>query len=235
MTKLEPRVRSGNRQSLWQCETQAMIVILGDCIVPREEYVGGTGGAVSPEIRRLKMARKNSLVSLARGDDGTLTFTVGTAGSFTVDPAKLADEIRDRAMIHGLVQKVSDAAAIPKSDLPEGADAIAAVKFEAMKSVADRIIAGEWAKRSGDGSGPVSGLIFRAFSEWVADMAAKKKVDAPSEEKLRATYDGKTRAEQLALRNVPAIAKIIDRIKSERGAVAAKSIDTGSLLGELGL
>jgi hypothetical protein len=179
------------------------------------------------------MARKNSLIGVSADDNNVLTFTVGSAGSFTVDPSTLADDITRRAMLHGLVQKVSDAAAMPKADLTGDAEKDAATKFEAMKSVAERLAAGEWSKRSGDGSGPVAGLIFRAFEEWVSDIAAKKKVAAPSAEKVRATYDAKTRAEQLALRNVPAIAKIIDRIKSERGAAA--TVDTGSLLGELGL
>jgi hypothetical protein len=177
---------------------------------------------------------KKSLISVG-ADNSVLTFTVGNAGTFTVDASALPDEIRTRAMLHGLVQKISDAAAMPKADLTGDVELDAATKYEAMRSVAERLTSGEWSKRSGDGSGPVAGVIFRAFSEWVGDMAAKKKVAAPSDEKVRETYDAKSRAEQLALRNVPAIAKIIERIKSERGSDASKSVDTDELLGELGM
>lgn len=182
------------------------------------------------------MARKNALVTIAADDNGTLTFTVGNgAGSFTIEPAALSEDVRRRALIHGVVQKISDAAAIAKAELPTDPAEAAKVKFEAMQSVATRLVDGEWSKRNGEGAGPVAGLIYRAFAEWAANAAKAKKVDAPTDEQLRAVYDKKTRAEQLALRNVPAIAKIIERIKSERGASETAAVDTGALLGELGL
>lgn len=179
------------------------------------------------------MPRKNALITVEAGESGALTFTVGSA-SFTIDPATFAEEIRNRAMAHGFVQKISDAAAIAKSELTGDAAKDAATKFEAMRSVAERLESGEWSKRSGDGSGPVAGIIYRAFEEWALAMAAKGKKDAPTAEKLRSVYDAKSRAEQLALRNVPAIAKIIDRIKSERGTTG-EAVDTSALLAELGV
>src|SRR5437879_5011816 len=98
------------------------------------------------------MARKNALIAVVRDDTGTLTFTVGNAGSFTLNPAELAETIQDHARVHGLVQKISDAAAMPKSELEgKSDDDIATMKFNAMKSVADRL-SGEnpdWSKRSG--------------------------------------------------------------------------------------
>lgn len=180
------------------------------------------------------MARKNALIAVTH-NDGALMFTVGNAGSFNVTIADLAAEIQERAMLHGIVQKISDAAAIAKTELTGDAEKDAATKLVAMQSVASRLLDGDWSKRSGDGSGPVAGLIYRAFAEWVSDMSAKKKVAAPTDETMRAVYDAKTRAEQLALRNVLAIGKIIERLKAERGSAAVSSVDTGSLLGELGL
>lgn len=182
------------------------------------------------------MARKNALISVAH-DNAALTFTVGEAGSFVIDTAELSDDIRMRALLHGIVQKVSDAAAIAKADLPKDPKKAAAAKFEAMKSVADRLTApdGEWSKRSGDGSGPVQGVIYRAFEEWVETMAKAAKKPVPASDAIRARYDAMDRAGQLALRNVPAIAEIIERIKSERGGKAVNSVDTDSLLGDLGL
>lgn len=180
------------------------------------------------------MARKNSIISITANDDATaLVFAVANAGEFTVDLSALSDEIRNRAMVHGIAQKVSDAAAIAKSELTGDAATDAATKFNAMKSVADRLADGEWSARRGDGTGPVAGVIYRAFEEWVMAEAkkAKKPIDA---ETIRALYDAKSRADQLALRNVPEIATIIERIKAERGAKSAP-VDTAGLLAELGL
>lgn len=182
------------------------------------------------------MSRKNSVISVAfAAETSTLSFTVGNAGSFDLVIPDLGEEIRMKAVVHGLVQKVSDAAAMPKSELTGDADKDAVTKFEAMKSVAERLVSGEWSKRSGDGSGPVSGLIFRAFSEWVSNRAKKAKKDAPSDEQIRAVYDAKSRSDQLALRTVPEIAAIIERLKSERGAKSTTSVNTDELLSDLGL
>jgi hypothetical protein len=182
------------------------------------------------------MPRKNALITVSADDNNVLTFTVGNVGSFTLNPADAPEALRTRAMLHGFVQKVSDAAAIAKADLPKDPTEAAKTKFEAMQSVANRLVGenAEWSKRSGDGSGPVAGIIFRAFEEWVGDMATKAKKPTPDAAAIRAKYDALDRAGQLALRNVPAIAKIIERIKSERGS-KAETVDTGSLLGELGL
>ena len=181
------------------------------------------------------MARKNALISDNVTENGALAFNVGEAGGFEFNPAEVAEEIRNRATVHGFVQKLSDAAALPKSELTGDAKKDAETKLAAMLAVRDRLVAGEWSKRSGDGSGPVAGIIYRAFEEWVGDMARKSKKDAPDATTIRAKYDAMDRSAQLALRNVPAIAKIIDRIKSERGASNAAQVDTGELLGELGL
>jgi len=183
------------------------------------------------------MARKNALITVTV-DGSILTFAVGEgAGSFSLDTNELTSEIANRATVHGLVQKVSDAAAIAKSELTGDAATDAATKFAAMQSVAARLTGpdGEWSKRSGDGSGPVAGIIYRAFEEWVNAMAAKSKKTAPDAAAIRAKYDAMDRAGQLALRNVPAIGKIIERIKSERPAREVAAVDTNSLLGELGL
>ena len=180
------------------------------------------------------MARKNSIISITTNEEtGALVFTVTGAGEFTITPADLTDEIRNRAMLHGLAQKVSDAAAIAKSEMTGDAETDAAMKFHAMKAVADRFADGDWSARRGDGTGPVAGVIYRAFEEWVMAEAkkAKKPIDA---ETIRALYDAKSRADQLALRNVPEIATIIERIKAERGAKSAP-VDTAGLLAELGL
>lgn len=183
------------------------------------------------------MAKKNALISVVHNADaGTLVFNVGDAGSATLNLNELPDAINETARIHGLVQKVSDAAAMPKDQLTGDAKKDAATKLAAMQSVVDRLTGEDasWNKRAGDGNGPVAGVIFRAFEEYVNDMAKKRKKDAPTSDAIRARYDAMERKEQLALRNVPEIAAIIDRIKAERGA-KAETVDTGGLLKELGI
>ncbi len=177
------------------------------------------------------MARKNSVVSVAI-DSSVIAFTIvgamddGSDAKITVDTSKLADEITERAMYHGLVQKISDAAALGKDSTPSD-------KYHAMKAVADRLIDGEWKQSRGEGAGPVAGVIFRAFSQWVADRAKAAKKPVPTPEAIRAVYDSKTRAEQLALRNVADIAAIIETLKAAK--TPAKTVDTDSLLSDLGL
>ena len=177
---------------------------------------------------------KKSIISTAT--NGTMiVFTVEGAGSFTIDRASLSEDIRDRAEIHGLVQKVSDGAAIPRAELPANPIDAAKVKFSAMSAIAERLADGEWSKRSGDGSGPVAGIIYRAFAEWVATRATAAKKPVPDDAAIRAVYDAKSRSEQLALRNIPEVAAIIERMKSERGSAAAAKVDAAGLLEELGL
>lgn len=181
------------------------------------------------------MAKKNALISATHdADKNTLTFTVGDAGSFDIAIGDLPKELRNRALVHGLVQKISDAAAMPKSELTGDPKKDAKAKLDAMTAVRDRLVAGDWSRRAGEGAGPVAGLIFRAFSEFAENAAKKAKKPVPDAEKLRAFYDKKSRAEQLALRNIPEVAAIIDRMKAERGAETAP-VDAGALLGELGI
>lgn len=172
------------------------------------------------------MARKNSIVSITNLD-GVLTFTVADCGEFNLSIPGLSDELKTKALAHGIVQKISDAAALPKGSTPTD-------KFMAMKSVADRLIEGEWSARRGDGTTQVSGVIYRAFREWVETKAKAAKKPAPAEEAIRALYDGKDRAGQLALRSVSEIATIIERLKTEKGS-NAPAVDAGELLAELGL
>lgn len=169
--------------------------------------------------------------------DGSLVFTVGEAGTISIALADLAAEIRDMATVHGLTQKISDAAAMPKDELSGDPKKDAVTKLEAMREVAERLTSAEpsWNARAGDGAGPVQGLIYRAFVQWAADMAKAAKKPAPSDEALKARYEAMERKEKLALRGVPAIAAIIERLKSERPAKAADAVDTDALLGDLGI
>jgi hypothetical protein len=168
------------------------------------------------------MAKKNAIVQVSLNDDlSAITFNVeGQKSPIVIDMMNLNADVTRRATVHGIVQKVSDAAAL-------GKDATPADKFNAMKAVADRIVGpeGEWNKRAeGSGEGNVPGIIRRAFVEFATS-------NGKTEKAANDYYDGLDRKGQLALRKVAEIATIIDRIKSERGPKSA--VDGDKLLAEL--
>lgn len=176
------------------------------------------------------MARKNSIIS-SSFDNGMVTITVEGFDPLTINLVNLPEDIATRAMAHGIIQKVSDAAAIKRDELPNDPAKAAAMKYDAMREVFSRVITGEWNARRGDGGSASSGLIFRALLEYTNDTRKAAKKPPVEEATLRTYYDGKTRAEQLAFRNVPAIAAIIERIKSERGG--ATKVDADALIDDL--
>lgn len=172
------------------------------------------------------MAR-TPIVSVSTNEDQTVIyFDVADVGTIALDRTALPADVMSRAASHGLIQKVSDAAAL-------GKDATPADKHAAMQAVVERLQAGDWNKRSetGEGSTP-SGLIFRAYAEYANARRAAAKKKPLDESVIRASYDGMERKQQLALRGVPEIAAIMIRIKSERGN-AKTSIDVDALMADL--
>lgn len=173
------------------------------------------------------MARKNSLVSTsligASDEPSGVKFEFPTIGrEFEILIDQINDDIYRRAVIHGLTQKITDAAA----GCPDASD-----KHHAMLAVRDRLIDGEWNKRTGEGGGSPAGVIWQAFREFTHARREKQGLPAVEDEKLREFFDSKSRAEQLALRKIPEIADIIERIKSEKGG--ASTIDVDELLSGL--
>lgn len=187
------------------------------------------------------MARKNSIIQ-ATVDGSELTFDVQTAGTFTIDANALSEAIRHEALIHGLRQKISDGAAIPKDQLPDDPEEAAKLKFDAMREIADRLLAGDWKAARGDGSSPQPGIIFRAYCEFArSQKGGKNLTDEILREKfettrrnLAARFEISERAAQIRIGQNPEIAKIIERMKSERGTNAGQ-ISADDLLGDLGL
>lgn len=133
--------------------------------------------------------------------------------------SELPPEIRHAAMMHGLKQKIGDAAAISRNT-ETGRSATVADKFAAMHEVYQRLLAGQWNKtrEAGDGGG-AGGLLFKALCVVRKDKTA---------EEIRAYLASRTKEEQAALRKVPAIAEAIEEIR----AAQAKSggIDGEALL-----
>lgn len=135
--------------------------------------------------------------------------------------SQLTNNVMEYAIFHGLKQKLVDAAAISRN--PEtGRSATVEDKYQAVKTVYDRLLAGQW-NATREGGGGNGGLLFQALCR----MYEGRKTP----EEIRAFLDTKTDAEKTALRKNPRVAAIIEEIRAEQGKTA--NVDVDELLGEL--
>lgn len=157
-------------------------------------------------------------------DQQSLRMTCVNGEALTLKRDMLSEAMLAHAVMHGLKQKLIDAAAISR-DPDTGRSATPGDKWTAVMAVYDRITQqGQWNAGRGDGAGAGgNGLLFRALV---------RMYPAKTAEQLRVYLDGKTKAEQAALRLNPKVAVIIDEIKAERATDS--EIDSDSMLDELG-
>lgn len=160
--------------------------------------------------------RKPAIETTIAGGNLTLTFSDGR--TLDLDHTSLSAEIKQAALIHGLKQKLVDAAAISR-DPSTGRAATIETKYNAVKEVYDRLLAGQWNKNREAGTGGAGGLLFRAL---VSLYPSK------TPEQLREYLDGKTPAEQAALRKNPKIADAIATLRA-----TSDGSDSDELLAEL--
>ena len=134
------------------------------------------------------MARENAVVTHSyNAETGKLEFVVRDAGKFEFDVWAFVggEKVYRRlpinaafALVHGVVQKVSDRAAIGR-DPDTGASATPAEKFEAMKDASERIATNEkdsWnAVREGGENG---GLLYRAMKALYPNVFGSRKAFA---------------------------------------------------------
>ena len=154
--------------------------------------------------------------------NGTLILAFRHGEVLAVHPEQLAPEIQRMAMLHGLKQKLVDAAAISR-DTATGRAATIATKYDAVREIFDRIT-GEtpsWNKPRAGGAGGQGGLLARAIARY-------KNVPV---EAAKAYLDRLTDAQKQALRVDPRIATIINELRAESAKPAG--IDTDALLGGL--
>ena len=164
--------------------------------------------------------KRNAAIS-ATIDGTTLSLTFANGETLTMRGDALNSDVQQYAMMHGLKQKLVDAAAISRNT-ETGRAATVEDKYQAVRVVFDRLLAGQWnATREGGGNG--GGLLFQALCR----MYAGRKTP----EQLRAFLADKTDAEKAALRKNPRVAEIIEAIRAETGKTA--NVDTDELLGEL--
>lgn len=134
---------------------------------------------------------------------GTLELSFLNGKTIRLDAGQLRAEVIGQAIMHGLKQKLVDAAAISR-DTATGKAATIDTKYDAVKEVLDRLLAGEWNKRR-EGGGATGGLLKRALIEMYADRKTP--------EQITEYLDGKSDKEKAALRKNPKVAEIIERLR----------------------
>ena len=147
--------------------------------------------------------------------------TFSNGKSLIVDAAHLSDDIRNQAMLHGIKQKIGDAAAIARNTTT-GASASIQDKFDAMAEVVERITAadGTWNKMREGGAGAGNTLLQKALME----LTGKPR------DEVAEFLEEKSKEEKAALRNNAKVSAIIARLQA---ANINKDIDTDELLSEL--
>jgi hypothetical protein len=151
-----------------------------------------------------------------------VTFRAATGEVTSIDAEALSAEIRHAAMMHGLKQKLGDAAAISRNP-DTGRSASPSDKIAAIEAVREQLLGGNWNKtrEAGDGAG-AGGLLFKALCKVKADKT-------PVE--IRAFLDGLDKAQQAALRKVPAVAQAIAELQA--ASAKASGVDGEDLLAML--
>lgn len=138
---------------------------------------------------------------------GMMTLDFAHGQSIIVATEQLTPEILGQAIMHGLKQKLVDAAAISR-DPATGRAASITTKYDAVREVYQRLLSGEWNKRR-EGGGTSGGLLFRALVQ----MYDGRKTP----EQIKDFLDAKSDKEKAALRKNPTVAKIIDELRAEGG------------------
>lgn len=168
----------------------------------------------------MENTKRNATIS-ATITDGILMLAFANGQTLTLQADVLNTDIQQQAMLHGLKQKLVDAAAISRN--PEtGRAASVEDKYQAVKTVYERLLAGAW-NATREGGGATGGLLLQALIR----MYAGRK----TAEDIKAFLAEKSDAEKTALRKNPRVAQIIEDIRVEQGKAA--NIDTDELLGEL--
>ena len=141
----------------------------------------------------------------------------------TLDLTRVSDAVKARALIHGLVQRVSDKAAIP-CDTATGLPATPQQKLDAMRGLVDHFMSGtdEWSPARAEGAGrkPKDGL------DPIA-IAAVCEVTGKDEAAIRAIIEAGAAAKNVkpvaylgALAGSSKVAAVIERMRAEQASGA---------------
>ena len=159
----------------------------------------------------------------------TITFKVAGAGECVLDMNKMDTTLVDRAAIHGMTQRIADAAALGAGATPEE-------KLAEMAQLVEHYNSGtaEWniGRAAGGGGGGADALVILALMRVYGDTAerAEATITKTMEKK------GLDRKKALALwAGTDKIGKAVADIKAERAAkhAASATLDADDLLADL--
>ena len=157
---------------------------------------------------------------------GNLVLTFADQTTAQLSTIDLSPEILSQALMHGLKQKLVDAAAIARNT-DTGVSATVADKKDAVLKVLDRLMTGNWnvGRESGDNSGKGSLLL----------LALQRMQPARDPAELATWLKARTDAERAALGKNAKLLPFIQTIQAERAAAAAKKsgVDSDALLNGL--
>lgn len=175
----------------------------------------------------IRTSKKSTIMADVFVPKMTLTLTFINGKEIVIDANTLSQEIRDQALLHGLKQKLVDAAAISRN-LDTGLSASADDKYNAVRKIADRLTApdGKWneGRASGDPAptAGVNNLLLRALMKMTGrDLAYVKDF-----------LGAKTKEQRAALRKNPRVVAIMAEMSA---ATVVNGVNTDDLLGELGM
>lgn len=158
------------------------------------------------------------------GPNTILTLKFANGKELAIEAGMLTESIREAAMLHGLKQKLVDAAAISRNT-ETGRPATIEDKYNAVKIVFDRITSAEgtWNAVREGGTGAVGGLLLRALCRMYEGKKTK--------DELVEYLSTKTAEQKTALRKNPKIAAIIEELRE--ASSKESDVDSDELLNEL--
>lgn len=145
----------------------------------------------------------------------TLVMTFSNGKTIEIDAGTLSTDIQKAAMMHGLKQKLADAAAISRNT-DTGRSASIEDKFAAVEEVATRLKANGGWNKTREGGGQSGGLLLRALCE----LMPRK-----TREELVEWLAGKTDKERAALRASERVAAVIATYKTTDTELANSLLD----------
>lgn len=172
-------------------------------------------------------------------DGMRLTVTVAGLEPIVVNADTLPDNVKAYAMMHGLKQKICDAAALSR-DTESGQPATPHAKHGAMTAIFSNLLAGLWNKPS-EGGVAGGGVLLRALCQLSGKAVdvVRAGLDATIQRTMTENAgmsEGKARATvYAAMRANPKVADAVRRIEAEDAKTSGASarVDTDAMLESL--
>lgn len=167
--------------------------------------------------------RKSNSVVTHSLDGQILNFTVKDAGTFSLDMSRLHADVLARAAVHGLIQRISDRAAIER-DTETGLPATPQAKMARMRALADHYMSGspEWSTRAAASGASSESITIEALAKWKGKDTASVRAWAEA----KAISEGiETKALLATLAKVPEVILAAATIRANRAGSVDVSLE----------